>query len=411
MAAKPKTLVLSNTFQSRTLSIAEYYHACVSSYKKSFDVPRENTLILEGRGDIDAAELQTAVNKASGVNPGAHLKLLGDSFTARWSTDGEFAQVREINNSTWDGRSHQGSSFIYEKPLWLRRGVSCEFIIARNAILNKTFIIFRSLHAVMDGMGCMHFLREVFRSLKGEPLIGSNASFRETDLLQFVGGEKNEQVNFKQKPAYATGGVEGEEIGDAWQRVTLEGPVPWILARVSGIVAEHATSLSDRVARIAVPVNLRRHISDIQSTMNYSSMVYVDLQKGEGMAHFQKRLHKALNKKSDTFYMRIAVLAKLLPMALMDRLVCRNKKTYMADRIFETAVVSDLGVFKSSEFSYKNFQLCDFYGVPIAGNTFCLLSAVDNLVSITLGMPKVYASNGRLARLANLIKEKLLPAG
>ncbi len=411
MPAKPKNLVLSATFYARTLSVSEYYHACVSTYKKSYDTPRENTLILDGHGNIDAAELQNAINAASKANPGSHLKLLGNSLNARWSTDGEFAKVREINNSEWDGHSSKGSSFIYEKPLLIRQGISCEFIIVRNTTLNKTFLIFRNLHAVMDGMGCMHFLREVFRYLKGERLIGSNASFRDTDLMQFVGGPRNEQVNFKLKPAYVTGGVEGDETGDAWQHVTLEGPIPWILARVSGIIAEQATARSDRVARIAVPVNLRRHMPDIQSTMNYSNMVYVDLKKGEGMAHFQKRLHKALNKKSDTYYIRLAGLAKLLPMRLMDRLLCRNKKTYLSDRIFETAVISDLGVFKSSEFSYNDFQLQDFYGVPIAGNTFCLLSAVDNRVSITLGMPKVYASNARLSQLTNLIKEKLSPEG
>lgn len=406
MTAKPKDLVLSDKFHARTLSPSEYYHSCVSTYKKSYDVIRENTLILEGRGDIDAAELQKAVDNASVVNPGSHLKLLGNSFTARWSTDGEFAQVREINNSEWDGRSSKGSSFIYAKPLRIRQGINCEFIIVRNNTLNKCFIIFRSLHAIMDGMGCIHFLREVFRSLKGEPLVGSNASFKDTDLIQFVGGEKNKQVDFKLKPAFATGGVEGDEIGDTWQRVTLEGPIPWILARVSGIIAEHATSLSDRVARIAVPVNLRRHLPAIQSTMNYSNIIYVDLKRGEGMAHFQKRLHKALDKKSDAHYVPL-FLAKLLPMALMDRLLCRNKKTYRSDRIFETALISDLGVFKSSEFSYKDFQIHDLFGVPIAGNTFCLLSAVDNIVSITLGMPKVYASNGRLSQLTHLIKEKL----
>lgn len=409
MTSKSSDLVLSDTFQARTLSVAEYYHSCVSAYKKSYEMPRENTLILEGRGDIYADELQKAIDNASEANPGSHLKLRGNSIAARWSTDGEFAKVREINNSEWNGRSSKGSGFIYENPLLIRQGISCEFIIVRNNTLNKIFIIFRNLHAVMDGIGCMHFLREVFRSLKGEPLVGSNASFKETDLMQFVGGSKNEQVDSKLKPAYATGGVEGEEIGDAWQRVTIKGPVPWILARVSGIVAEHATALSDRVARIAVPVNLRRHMPDIQSTMNYSYVVHIDLKKGEGMAQFQKRLHKALSKKSDVYHPRILAMAKLLPMSWMDRLLCRNKKNYLSDRILETAMISDLGVFKSSEFSFKNFEIEDFYGVPIAGNTFCLLSALEDSVSITLGMPKIYASNGRLSQLTNLIKEKLSP--
>ena len=407
MATRP--VVLSDQFQVRTLSVGEYYHSCVSAYKKSYDVPRENTLILEGEGDMDAAELQRAVDLASAANPGSHLRLRGDSFLARWSTDGEIARVRKVENSTWDGLSSKGSGFIYETPLLIRNGISCEFVIARNTALNKTFLIFRNLHAVMDGIGSMHFLREVFRALRGEPLVGSNASFRDTDLMQSVGGEKNEQVDFKSKPAYATGGVEGDEIGDAWQRVTIAGPVPWILARVSGILAEHATALSDRVARIAVPVNLRRHNPAIQSTMNYSNVAYVDLKKGEGMAHFQKRLHKALNKKADTYYVPVLGLAKLLPMSLMDRLLCRNRKTYRSDRIFETAMVSDIGVFRSSEFSFGNFQAHEIYGVPIAGNTFCLLSAMENLVSITLGMPKVYASNGRLKRLVSIIKEKLSP--
>ena len=407
-ASLSKKLKSGSPFRSRRLSYMEYYHASVGSYRHSVDVPRENTVILEGTGNISCERLQTAVNAAAEVNPGAHLKLLGNSVTARWSTQGQVPRVREVH-SNWNGRSSKGSGFIYDTPLELRKGVSCEFIIARNETLGKTFIIFRNLHAVMDGMGCLHFLREVFRALNGQPLHGSNAHFADTDLIRAVKGERNTFADHNAACALITGPAQGEEIGDAWERISLEGPVPWLVTRMAGIIANHATGTSDRVTRIGIPINLRRHLPDIVSSMNYTSVVHIDLKPGEGFSQFQKRLHKLLKKNIDASYSTALSIARAIPLGTVDKIVHRHKDNFNVDRKKSTAILSDLGMHNAADFCCPDFTAEEMFAIPIAGVTFSIQSALDNKVNITLGMPKVYASNGRLTELVTLIHRKLLP--
>jgi len=313
--------------------------------------------------------------------------------------------VRIEKRPQWSGLSSEDSSFFYDTQLSELEGKTGELIIVEAAD-NKTFLIYRNLHSVMDGLGTMHFISELFRDLRGEPLVGSNAHFKDTDLMSQVKSEQS-PIDIRQKPIYATGGPEGEEVGDCWQRIVLDGPIIFLLARLAATISEFAHQLNDGISRIAIPVNMRRHSPDVVSTMNYSNVIHVDLEKGDKSEHFQKRLHKALRKNSEAMYSKMLEVIRWVPLSWLDFMMNRKKSNYLKHRIVETVMISDLGAFKSSDFSCDCFQAEASFGIPLASNTFALLSTMDNKVSITVGMPAVYASNGRLGQLMKFISDRL----
>jgi hypothetical protein len=403
------TLRTTTEFATRTLSVGEYYHASLGTSGKTLEVPRENVIVLEGLGSFDVERLRSALAAAAHANPATRLRLVGNSFRARWEGDGKGPQLRVVNNCSWDGMSQNGAEFIYATPLRATEGVTSEFILA-NRPGQGPLLIFRNLHSIMDGMGCMHFLQELFRSLRGEPLEGTNAVFRDTDLMQSVPSDQSTQIpwkEFKIRPAYATGGPRGTEFGDSWQKIYVKGPVFWLLARVSTAVTEFAHRYSDTKVRIAVPVNMRRHLPQIRTTLNMTGVQYVELQKGDNVAKFQQSLHKAMKVNNETNYHWSAQIMRLFPLGMVERHACRTKKNYLTNRIIETAMISDLGAFKSRELSGGGFTATHLYGVPLPGNTFGLLAALDDEVAISIGMPNVYANEGRLSDLIGYISNKL----
>ncbi|MDC3332658.1 hypothetical protein OAV62_00285 [bacterium] len=395
----------SRAFVHRTLSLSEYLHASVGVHKNTIDLPRENTLIVEGVGNIEKSALERAISEACLANPAVCVKLTGRLIFARWVAKGLLPKIREINNSEWDGSSSKGAEFIYDKPLDLRSGVICEFLIVRNPELNKIFFIFRNHHAVLDGIGSMHFLKDIFRALNNTVLQGSNTYSKETDIISDVDDcHYNPYVNFKNKSASITGEPYGDSKGDSWVRIRLPGPIPWVLSRMAGCLSHYVHRHDDRVVRVTVPVDLRRHHSSIYSTMNYTGAIHIDLAVGEGMGEFQKRLHKALKKNVDAKFLSIFKLFQWFPMRFIDGLLRRNTKNYQSKASFETVGLSDLGVYSERDFSTVTFTAKHLYGVPIAGSPFFIISTLGNQVDITMGMPDIYASEGRL----NQLKEYLI---
>ena len=390
-------------FVKRKLSYLEYFHACSGQAKNSLERPRENALILEGEGMIDPAALAAAVDRAVAVNPAVALKLVGKRSRACWVPEGSNPAIRVVKESTWTGRSQAGSEFIHATKLSQEDGVTCEFILVEGT---KNFVVFRSLHAIMDGIGTMHFLADVFNALNHRPLTGTNTTIGDTELMRSVNSSRH-KVDMSKKIARATGKSRGDEKGDSWQRFSLAGPQLFLLPRIAIAIAEFARNHSGERILISVPVNMRRHRPAMHSTLNYTCIAYVDVEPTDDASKFQKKLHKQLQKNSEAFYMRAFEYVRYLPFSWLDKILHRTEKNYRNSAILETAMVSDMGLFDPGRFSGAGFTATELFGVPIPGLTYCLITTMGKAINITLGMPAIYANNGRMEQLVGHIKNKL----
>ncbi len=381
---------------SRPLSAPEYYHASVGTSRHTLEPPRQVIFVLRGEGSLSAQQWQSALDQVVAVNPGARLRMIGKRSRARWQSDGEPPRLRVLERCDWDTLSERGAEFIEATPLPLETGPTVELIVAPGNG-GTSLVILRALHAVVDGSGMLHFLREMFRALRGEPLLGSNASFSDVDLMLSAGITHSTSRHIK--TMWLTGAPEGDEMGDEFRRIHLGPPRKDLLAKVATAMAEFAHQYSELPALIAIPVDLRRHCPGLLSTTNFANMLLVRLEKGEGTQVFKHRLQEMLEQRKDMAYPRVLNAIKLLPLPWLDLLLSRTHRNYRKRKPVETAVISNVGRHESATLSCPGFKLHDMVLLPLRGSAFATLTGVDNRVDMTINLPRVLAGNGRFDAL------------
>ncbi|HQW21483.1 MAG TPA: hypothetical protein PLI90_12535 [Rhodocyclaceae bacterium] len=391
---------------NRRLSVPEYYHACIGAHSHTLDPPREIAFVIDG--EIGGAQIawQAALDKVVAENPGARLRLTGRCRNARWLSDGVGPRLRIVEQCDWDGRSEVGAEFIDATPLSLENGPTAELIIASTG--KSTKVIFRVLHAVMDGIGVMHFFQELFRALRGEALLGTNAAFSDVDLMLNRRLRARLPLNLKAS-ACLTGDARSHETGHIWRRVSLRREQNNLLSRIALAVAEFARTHSGNIdpVCIAIPVSLRRHVPGLLTTMNFSSMIHIDINPDDTPESFRKRLHEMLNRNVDTDYHKLLDLLRCLPFAWLDRLMTSTIDNYASPKLLETAVLSNLGSFKRSDLSCPGFDAQCLYGVPFESNCFSMAFGLEGRVEIVFGMTRVLADDGRLDAFVEFLEQYL----
>ncbi len=389
---RPLPALAPQTEICRPLSLIEYYHASIGTSRHTIEPPREAVIVAEGCGGLAAVRWQRALDQVAQVNPGLRLRLCGRGLGARWRSDGAPPRLRLVPACTWDGRSPQGADFIRALPLDLTTGPNVELIVAQAPA--RTFVILRTLHAVMDGRGALHALQELFRALRGEALLGTNASFSDVDLMRSLGVEKT--ASRRIATVALTGAPAGTDQGDTWRRVRLPGGGHRnVLSRVAAAVANFAHQHSRAPAVIAVPVDLRRHLPGLHSSLNFTSMVRVPLCPGEGADDFRRKLAHLLDRRMEAYFAPAANCFKLLPLTWMDYLLSRRATNHTTKPPLETALLSNVGDIDRAALSCPGFRLDGMFNMPIGG-TNCGLFRIGDQVDIMFGTSRVLASNGRM---------------
>lgn len=390
----------------RPLSVPEYYHACIGRSERTLALPREIVFVIEGRVTTEPIDWPAALDRVVAVNPGMRLRIVGQRQNARWVSDGPPPNFRKVEQCAWDGRSDHGADFIYETTLSLENGPTSELIVAGQG---QVKIIFRALHAVMDGIGIMHVFQELFRALRGEPLVGTNAAFSDSALMRSVPA-----VPYKLKGFSAptlTGHAHGNQRGGTWQRMTLAGPQMNLLPRIALAVAEFSRLHGEGLVRVAIPVNLRRHVPNLHSTSNFASMLYIDVKPADDIVSIKNRMNSMLKKNIETNHPKILEVIRYFPLGWLDRFVSRSAKNPASPAVFETAMLSVLGAFKPEVLSAPGFAAENLYGIPLLENTFVLVFGFKGRYEISVGMAHVFASDDRLEAFMKFLEERLTMGG
>jgi hypothetical protein len=276
----------------------------------------------------------------------------------------------------------------------------------------------------MDGMGGFHVLCELFRALRGEPLLGSNVTFSDAQLVEALNppkspslrvptcrlieqAEPGNPVSNSVSNSVTTSVNQVDLLGDAWQRFSLGSGHSKALSKVACAFAALAHKSSTLPALIAVPVDLRRHMPAMRSVTNFSSMLVVKLQPGDGPEVFQSRLRELLEAKVELSVARGFNLIRWFPMWLVDVLLGRTRKNFLSKRPMETVVISNLGAVPMENFQGAGFVADDFTCAPIPGNAFAVLIQINGDFRVVLGLPKSQLAQCQFDEIASFVNDKL----
>jgi len=401
---------------TRPLSTIERYYVSCDSYKNGqLHTPCVNQMVVEGIGTIDEEELRKAVVRASYVNPGSRVKLVGHLGFSRW-VDSDNSTPLRIVHSHWDGRSNDDAEFLL-KPLPPRSGPTSEVVLVHAD--NKHFIIIRSHHGAMDGRGTLHFANDVFRCLRGEDPIGENSSINDMQLALSL-NDHAKADSLGRDVAAATGSAKPQstqnlEQPSRWIRKTLLGKHKSLLAKVALEIARYARLNDEDNVRFQIPVDMRPHEENLNSTANLTGGIVVKVNLNSTAESWNSDIQQQLAEKRET---EIPRFFKIFPFHLLNWVptaTIRNSnnklvKKRQTNSLFRTTgVISNLGLLKVEQFSGAGFIANKSYFIPPEFETtalFVTLAGHKEGVEIIMRAPQ-QLDGGRVEDMMNFVIENI----
>ena len=175
---------------------------------------------------------------------------------------------------TWDGKTEQGAEFLQQRLD--NRGAVADvlLVLCRDG---KTRIVFRTLHAAIDGRGFLHWVSEVCRALRGEPLQGSSSRLTDLDIQARYADDIPEEPAAAPSQCIpvlqpAPAGERGE-LGYVWRRVVVNKVVPQLLPRTAVFLAEKARQQHTGDVGFTIPVDYRGLRTDEMGLGNLTGYV------------------------------------------------------------------------------------------------------------------------------------------
>ena len=277
----------------RSISPVEFIYLAAETPKESLFV---NQFILEGKGDFVLEDWQHAVKEASLANPGIKLRLKGHWFWRYWDDDAPLPSVKIIKND-WDGLNSENTAFMSAK-IDPRVDPTAEVILIEGA---KQLVSFRSHHSVTDGIGHMHWIKDIFRVLNGDKPLGSVGKTNEYDIAARLG------FKFAPKaPGFclnATPNSKSPEIeGCRWTSFRWEGEHSKVLAKFLLAIANVARDEhGDGKVMYRIPADLRRYMGKDEdfSLTNVGGVFDLLVQAGDSVSVIQNNIFQAMRKNED----------------------------------------------------------------------------------------------------------------
>jgi hypothetical protein len=302
-------------------------------------------IFVEGTGVVELVALTEAVAAASVACPGARLVRQGKFWVS-------FDNLPELNRPL---RGDDG-------------GPTTEVVLLMGV---RPAVVFRAHHSVMDGVGLLTWMAEVFRALRDEPLHGAPSRETDTALVRRIGipqgvSSKGPKVDSTFR---APGGF--HRRGGFVRRRTLMGNHPALVAKLASTINEEC-----RLAQGAffIPVDLRRHDTDLSSTGNLALPIGIHLMPEATWQQAHAKILGALAKKTElTFFPHLSAIESLVKIPLgvfrpvgrlLDAISSRTPRSTWSFSL------SDLGKLDLADYTTDTFEAATVYSVPGRGYFF-----------------------------------------
>ncbi|MEU1993842.1 peptide synthetase [Nocardia gamkensis] len=289
-------------------------------------------IAVHGDGSLDPAALQRAVDVASAADPGARLVRDGGD----WVDSGLAATVRVVPgwSLNYDALEHDA---VLDSPIGPTPERTTEVLLLTG---DRTTVVFRAFHGVMDGMGLRMWVDDVFRALRGLPPVGAADPVADAELVARVGapGKPTRVLPTFRAP---TGHGRQDPAAPRWllRHRTIEVTGKGIVARVAAVLAAESGARS----RFMIPVDLRRHDPELRSTGNLALPLFLDVTPGEDWATISGRMRAGLRERSELNQLDNGKLSKFPAPVLRGVLRGSNWLGARLNRNMVSATISHMG--------------------------------------------------------------------
>jgi hypothetical protein len=366
--------------------------------------------IVEGIGTVDAAVLQAAVDRAAAANPAIRVRLRGFLGFCRWVDCGIAPRVRPMPPADWDGNSERGAPFLLERLEPMRGGPVADILLVPCSD-GKTRLVFRTLHAAIDGRGFLHWVQEVFRALRGEPLLGSDSTLIDLDIQD----QYREQLPEEPKaapvsclPVLQPAHKAGEALQFIWRRIIVNNNVSQLLPKTAVFLAAWARRNAKGEVGFTIPVDYRGLRTQEMGLGNLTGYLRLNVPEGATPRNLMQQLTQRIRAFADCRqYPGIRTLL-WIPVWYMVRRLRPQVDTvlYQVTPALPTGGIVSMGNMNAEAYSCPGFQGHMIYGIPGAvGKMNVVFLNYPGFVTVTFCTPAGYNQTGQLDELVSAYRQ------
>src|SRR5262249_21291213 len=144
--------------------------------------------------------------------------------------------------------------------------------------------MFRASHTAMDGRALFFWVAEVFRALRGEPLLGSPSTYTDEDIR----GKFQDKIDrnavvtpAKCIPVLPCSTPPKSDLRYVWRAVVFPAVLQDNLARFAIFLAEYARRSATGPVAFVVPVDLRTQREEVRSLANLTGYPVMPIEPGD----------------------------------------------------------------------------------------------------------------------------------
>lgn len=383
----------------RKLSGVERYSIAIN------EIHRYNVdALVAGTGHIDLDDLRRAVTAAAEANPGVRVRLRSMLGFAKWVDSGIAPEVKAVDIAHWDFNSDEGADFLKQRFDPMAGGAIADVTLVRTS--DKIGVAFRNLHAALDGRGVMHWIHEVFRALRGEPLLGSDSTLTDFEVAEKFRDKLPQEPKNKEQPVYmpvvAPSATADTDLQYMWRTVIIPKRITTILPRAAIYLGKYARRQGEGAVGFTVPVDYRGLRVDANTTGNLTGYLRIHV----GLDDTPKTVMQQINQQlRDHVDCRLPLLAKPLRWVPVRFIVNQLKKKsnallYTPNAELPTGGLVSMGYANLDDYSTPSFKSERGLGIPgSVGKMNIVAVNYSDSTYVTFSVPKNYNRDGQIDRM------------
>lgn len=314
-------------------------------------------MVICGKGSLRVEQIEQAVIATSRKLPGSRLRLSRKT----WIGDAAPPRVVQLKQHPFDGGngSEPVCRFDHFDPVG---GYTCDVGLYQSG--DECCLVFRALHAVMDGQGLVTWAQSVMSMLQGKSLGLNDASTTDDQFLK----ASNAPIRHAEpivptcsgpKPSKLNGAITSNINRFHFATRTLNGSTPAIVAKLMMATKQLLCLAAEDRARVMIPVDLRRHFASLgsQNMANLSLPIFMNLMRYQHWSECNKDLLSQLEAQVFVAKGRNDLMYRYLPHSWLGALLHGLWRFQLkTGRYLLSAVISHIGRHSLNDFSAPGFH-------------------------------------------------------
>ena len=357
----------------RRLSPNEKMYLTFEKNYNSFVINR----IVEGTGYIDINLFQAAVDKVADIFPESRFKLKGNY----WVDSNISPKVTRIQ------RSDVGKDFkeLMKRKIDLTNEIACQIYYLEE--FDKTTIIFRTHHGVMDGKGQGIWISAIFKQLNNLEITKFSSEKRDIDLLSEKGIKKGSDIVTLGNYTPIKDRQSFDITTPISKKISIDGKVIGLTSKI--LAAIHALS-EDKSSRFIVTRDIREKFDTEElNTGNLSLPMYLQVTDNDWKKINLELMKMILENKDIIYSPKEYFIFDKFPISILKLGLKRVISKYNNEKkTAVTAVISNLGKINLEDYKTKSFSPKEVYALPVITPLVPLsfiITEQENKIILTIG--------------------------